>query len=925
MAIAARITWNYALSDHTGFLLQRSVDTGSSWAVNFPQPITTSYVDATVVPNGTYWYRIAATNQYGTGAFSNTGSVFVPPPTSSAPYNLQVNSGSAILTWVDGGSYGDYYAVQRAVGGGGFTDLSVTLIETYTDSAATSSYSGESYSYRVADVNMTGTSSFSNTASITFQWSPNPPQNLQITSGSAILTWESGSSGVDAYVVQRSLNGVAYSGIASTGSLGYTDDNITASYDGVRYYYRVYASNAAGTSSNSNVVNYLFGWPPPPPIDFLAESGSVVLTWTFVSASNQTASIERSVDGTNFYPLTAVPGAQETYTDTTATASYVSTSYWYRVLGATQFGYSGWSTTASIALAWVPPAPQNLIVNSGSAQLSWSYGSLGTPVTYSIERSTDGVSYNPYSAAITTSYLDTGVTAETGSGNIYYYRVVAISGIATSSYSNTASITFTYNPPPSGPIELNVASGSVLVSWTSSIANADRWDIYRSFDPAPFGYLTSSFPATKSFRDNGVIATFSGSNYIYEVVAVNAYGSSSFSNTASIMLARTPTAPSGLVVNSGSALLDWTASQGHDTYAIQRSIDGVVYADYDYAVTNSYTDFGATGSYSPVTYWYQVGAVNQWGTSSFSNTASITFLWAPPEPYDLVVHSGSAHLGWTASILPVPVTFSIERSVNASAFAWQANVGSATYTDGDVLAASGSGNNYSYRVTTQTAYSSSLPSVTASINFTYDPPTGSITLNATSGSSNVSWTSSIANATTWNIFQSVNGSPLTPIASVAASTYSYTDVSVSASYEGNTYSYAVNAENIYRTSSLSNTASLLFGLEPLPPVLDPITSGSAILTWVSQSNGVDHYLLWRSFYGTPGTYEYLATTTASTYTDTDVTCSMGGQTYWYAVDASSSFGTSSLSNTQSITFTCTGNPPEAPLSLTVTSGSAIVD
>ena len=167
MALAALITWNYALNDETGFLLQRSTNSGSTWTVNFPQPITSSYVDATVVPDGTYWYRVAATNKYGTGSWSNTGSVFVPPPIPGGPYNLVVVSGSAILTWHSGSGYGDYYTVQRNTGGG-FGDFAVSLIETYTDTLVTSSYTGTTYKYQVAAIDISGTSSFSNTASILF-------------------------------------------------------------------------------------------------------------------------------------------------------------------------------------------------------------------------------------------------------------------------------------------------------------------------------------------------------------------------------------------------------------------------------------------------------------------------------------------------------------------------------------------------------------------------------------------------------------------------------------------------------------------------------------------------------------------------------------------------------------------------------------
>ena len=78
MATQVLVSWTYGLSDNTGFLLQRSVDSGSTWPNNYPtDAVTHQYTDNDVVIGGTYWYHVAATNPYGTGSFSNTASVYV--------------------------------------------------------------------------------------------------------------------------------------------------------------------------------------------------------------------------------------------------------------------------------------------------------------------------------------------------------------------------------------------------------------------------------------------------------------------------------------------------------------------------------------------------------------------------------------------------------------------------------------------------------------------------------------------------------------------------------------------------------------------------------------------------------------------------------------------------------------------------------
>ena len=182
----ASISWTYSLSDNTGFLLQRSTDSGSTWITNYTLPASqTNYLDTTVVVFGTYWYRVSAINQFGQGAYSNTGSVFVAPLFPLGPYHLVVTSGSAVLNWTSGSNNQDYYAVQQATDGINYANLAVSLIVNYVDTTVSGSDEGNTYWYQVAAVNAYGTSSFSNTASITFtQSSGNPPSGSPDISGS---------------------------------------------------------------------------------------------------------------------------------------------------------------------------------------------------------------------------------------------------------------------------------------------------------------------------------------------------------------------------------------------------------------------------------------------------------------------------------------------------------------------------------------------------------------------------------------------------------------------------------------------------------------------------------------------------------------------------------------------------------------------
>ena len=87
MATQILVIWTYSLTDNTGFLLQRSTDSGSTWPTNFrTNAAATQYADVAVSVGGTYWYRVAATNTFGTGNFSSTASIFLTSSESTTLY-----------------------------------------------------------------------------------------------------------------------------------------------------------------------------------------------------------------------------------------------------------------------------------------------------------------------------------------------------------------------------------------------------------------------------------------------------------------------------------------------------------------------------------------------------------------------------------------------------------------------------------------------------------------------------------------------------------------------------------------------------------------------------------------------------------------------------------------------------------------------
>jgi len=94
----------------------------------------------------------------------------------------------------------------------------------------------------------------------------------------------------------------------------------------------------------------------------------------------------------------------------------------------------------------IPGIPQNFSASqaNGTAALSWSIQAGAT--SYSVQRSTDGVSYSVIANPSTNSYLDTTVSL----GVQYYYQVASTNGSGTSPYTSPQNVI----PSPTGELSL---------------------------------------------------------------------------------------------------------------------------------------------------------------------------------------------------------------------------------------------------------------------------------------------------------------------------------------------------------------------------------------------------------------------------------------------------------------------------------------
>ena len=275
------------------------------------------------------------------------------------------------------------------------------------------------------------------------------PSNLTATAASAEtvnLGWINNSTTAESLVIERctaQLSWTIFTSSLPANSTSYTD--IVTGAD-VVYYYRVKATNTAGsTSSYSNTAMADMQLLPPQGLSAASPTGyQVDLSWADGAASEKAYTVERSPNGsTNWTVLTsALPENATSYSDTSANPV---TTYYYRVKATNGTNSSSYSIVSITTQNDVPRAPSNLTATRNGTprnqiiSLSWIDNS-NNETGFVIERST--------AADFTRNLLVINLPSNTTRSNddtvqrstTYYYRVQAANtNVRNSAYSNVAS------------------------------------------------------------------------------------------------------------------------------------------------------------------------------------------------------------------------------------------------------------------------------------------------------------------------------------------------------------------------------------------------------------------------------------------------------------------------------------------------------
>ena len=364
------LNWTDNATNEAGFIIQRALGNGAFTQIGTQgarsgSGNTATYADLTVASNRSYRYRVAAQNAAGPSAFSNILAV-TTPNWPAAPTNLTASTSTAgrvTLNWTDRATNETGFVIQRALGNGAFTQIGTQGPRSGSGNTATYAdltiAPNTIYRYRVAAVNATGTSAFSNVVSVT---TPNlvAPTNLARTTQfgpQVTLTWRDNATNEAGFVIERRLGGTgAFAQIAApgprsaTGNVSYIDTTILG---GNTYSYRVKAVNGTVSSAYSNTVDVSLPNIPIAPNGLTATasrtgaSDMIVIRWTDRSNNETRFTLQRATNAAFTAGLNTSNIAANTIT-TQHTGLPRNVTYYYRIRAINNTVPSAWSSVVIV-------------------------------------------------------------------------------------------------------------------------------------------------------------------------------------------------------------------------------------------------------------------------------------------------------------------------------------------------------------------------------------------------------------------------------------------------------------------------------------------------------------------------------------------------------------------------------------------------
>jgi hypothetical protein len=267
-----------------------------------------------------------------------------------------------------------------------------------------------------------------------------------------------------------------------------------------------------------------------------------------------------------------------------------------------------------------PAAPAGLTaIAASSTHVSLSWTAAANAAGYTVQRSTDGISFTTLgtTAASQLSFDDTAAVPATK----YYYEVSATNSGGASAPSSPASAT---TPPlaPGGLSAASVSATQIDLTW-NDVTGATGFEVLASTDGgAHFTVVGTAGIHSTLFHTTGLMPA---TGYAFEVVATCGGALSAAGNIAQAI---TPTtAPQSLAVHAATSTridLTWNDVSSEQGFIIERSADGATGWVAVGTTPAGVVHASDTGLAALTSYFYRVRAVSAGGNSDPGTVAGDT-------------------------------------------------------------------------------------------------------------------------------------------------------------------------------------------------------------------------------------------------------------------------------------------------------------
>ncbi len=631
------LSWTDNANNEVGFDIERSLD-NNAWVLAGSVGMNTSdYTDLGLTSDTQYFFRVRAKNSGGTSAYSNIITVTTFPSTPietttfqnglndySGTQDTYIASGTADSNW---GNTQELLADGADGGNGELVTFVKWDISSIPDSAAITAaeMSFELFNTSPGAYNVFAADLEWSESNIT--WNSANMGNMQGTLLGTLFPSDAGKltlvlNSTGAARVQEWVHGTTVNNGFLIRSAGTGDgiDMRSSEYSTVEQRPSLSVTYETGVVSNA----------PSAPSSLSANAvseESIAITWVD-NADNETRfNIERSLDGSNWSPITTVTTNTTSFTDSGLAAD---TTYFYRVSASNNAGTSAFSNIASAVTEPGEPSDTLILQNglngySGTQDSYIASGAAGSNWGSAANVNADGddpgngelvalfkwdVDDLPNNARVTVVDIHLEVF-NTSPGE---YRIYAMNGAWTENNVNWSNANInTQQGQQLGVMLPNISGDYTLGLNADGVALVQAW-------------------ADGTAINNGILLRSSGTNDGVDIRS-SEYSVTQMRPSMTITYTiddplQPPNAPSDLqaFALSGSSIdISWDHERTDDetSIVVERSLNGsgwtalaTLQQDFD-----QYTDSGLE---SNTRYSYRVKAFNSAGSSNYSNTATAT-------------------------------------------------------------------------------------------------------------------------------------------------------------------------------------------------------------------------------------------------------------------------------------------------------------